>query len=174
MNLHNNPYDIYEPAAGHKERFQRKLTSRLPAKRRFFVKPEWIAASVLILLGLFILSGNYRQTLLGKFIPAEKIYPQMMEKQEEWANFLKEQVLEWERFETPEAKRLITETYTQLNRLDKDYQKLNKEFQQTGNRYVLEAMIENTEQRRELLEEFQKKLIQIEKMKRYEKQKHNI
>jgi uncharacterized membrane-anchored protein YhcB (DUF1043 family) len=141
-------------------------------KRAFFrlnVKPELVAASVLILLGLFFLNDSWQKQLTGT-----GVYPEVIEKQEELTAFIKDNILEWDKFETPEAKSLISETYKQLDRLERDYNKLYKDFQKTGNRFVLDAMIENAKQRKQILEELKQKLIQIEKMKRYEKDKHNI
>ena len=172
MNIKHNPYDIYDPPAGHKERFKHKLVSRLKPERSFFVsgiKPELVAATVLIMLGLFFLNGSLQRQLFGS-----EVYPGVIEKQEALTAFIKDEILEWDQFETPEAKSLIRETYRQLDRLEKDYNKLNSDFRKTGNRFVLDAMIENSNQRKQILEELKQKLIRIEKMKRYEKEKHNI
>ncbi len=170
MNIHQNPYDLFEPTAGHRERFERKLKARFePRRRKFSIKRELAVASVLILLGLFFMNDSWKSILYG-----DKIYPKVIEKQEEISDYLKENFLTWEKFETPESRKLIEETYQYLERLDNDYNKLRREFHRTGNRFVLDAMIENTKRRDKILQDLKTKLIQIEKMKRYENRKHSL
>ncbi len=168
-NIHTR-FDLYEPTAGHRERFKKKLDSRLNLRGRIFKpvwKPEMVAAILLIMAGLFFMNDIWKPKWM-----ASGIYPQVKEKQQEWTAYLKDTFLEWERFETPESQKLIQEAFQQLKRLEKDYRELKLKFEQTGNRFVLDAMIENARQRQELLEDLKQKLIQVEKMKRHENEKH--
>jgi len=162
-------FDIYEPPAGHRERFARKLDNRFRQRQSRRIQPEWVAAVLLILLGLAFLNDGWLLKLTGK-----EIYPQVKEQQEVLTAYFKDKIMDWEEFETPEARKIIRETQRQIKRLDKDFQRLQAEFERTGSRFVLDAMVENVNRKKELLENMRQKLIQVEKMKRYEKESHSL
>ena len=161
-------FDIYEPHAGHRERFIHKLESHTIYRQRAF-RPELIAAVILIFFGLAFLNDGWLWKITGK-----NLYPQVKEKQEVLTAYFKDKLMEWEEFQTPEAHKIISETEKQIQRLDEEFNHLKSEFERTGNRFVLDAMVENTKQKNELLENMREKLIQVEKMKRYEKQSHSL
>jgi hypothetical protein len=129
---------------------------------------QWVAAG-LITVGITILSGYHKKILSGT-----PFFPEIVQKQEEVSDFIKTRLLEWDRFETPESKEIIDKAFTQLDRLDRDGKRLQDEFNRTGNRFVLDALIENARQKTELLQQTKRQLIKIEKAKRYENQSHSL
>jgi len=162
-----NPFDLFEPPAGHRERFMRKLEQRLPERTPWHWRLEWVAAAVLIIGGFLFLQDGRWDKITGK------AWPGIQQKQEKLTSYVMEQFTDWDNFETPEAREIMLETRKQILLLDEEFKKLEKEFQRTGNRFVLEAMIDNVNRKKQLLETMQKKLMQVEKLKRHEKQSHS-
>ncbi len=162
-NISNNPadYDILEPKAGHRERFARRLSNRKAEKNH--KRKLWIAAAVLILfLGGGI--GGYQ-----KFVEAEQaalVQPEIKKTQDYFAEIIQREIKIIQAEETPESKKLVSETMYQLKKLEKDYKKLLKDFMRNNeNKTLINAMIENFRQRIQLLEFTKEQLEEIKKAK---------
>jgi len=156
-------FDFYAPSAGHRERFLYKLDNRSAVRPKRLFHPQMIAAVLLIFLGLMWM----RDKSLWNWPRGN--FTEVKTKQEAVTDFITEKMLEWENNATPESGDLIRESQRQLLRLDEDFARLQKEFEQTGNPLVLEAMLRNTRQKQELLEELHQKLLRFQKIREYEK-----
>ncbi len=162
-NIFNNPadYDILEPKAGHRERFARRLSNRKTEKNH--KRKFWIAAAVLIMfLGGSI--GGYQ-----KFVEAEQaafVQPEIKKTQDYFTEIIEQELEIIQTEETPESRKLVEETMSQLKKLEKDYDKLLKDFRiNNENKALINAMIENFRQRIQLLEFTKQQLEEIKKIK---------
>ncbi|NPA42512.1 MAG: hypothetical protein GXO27_00575 [Chlorobi bacterium] len=161
------PYDLFEPPAGHRERFARK-TERLarPAPPPLFLR--WVAAAILIGVGIFFLTNRHSfQELSSRWTPAPTATRMLV-------SYLDTHLPPGYTYDSPAARRLIEDASRQLERLETDYQRLQKEFARTGNPMVLDAMIDNTRRKMRLLEELKRQLIQTEQNIRHEKGHYSL
>jgi len=161
-------YDIYHPLPGHEARFAKKLAAAFPsAKRERKMKYLWMAASIVIFLGLGVLSFSVNKPLSET--------DQVMQKNTAYFSaIIKKEIMELDKLKNPEADHLVNETMAQLNKLEKEYKKIAKDFRKNNdNKNLLNAMIENFKKRIELLEftKFQLREIQKQKSNNHEQNK---
>jgi hypothetical protein len=163
-------FDIEEPEAGHRERFLEKLAAsssdkNLRKKSFSWWKPLSIAASVVVLLGLFI-GNRFLDTSMEDRV--SKISPEVSNTEFYFANLIEQQVKELESKSSPETQNIIDDTLFQLNKLDSDYKKLKEDLLRGGNsKFILSAMIQNFQTRIDLMEDV---LNQIETIKTLKEQ----
>ncbi|MDR6300501.1 hypothetical protein [Mesonia maritima] len=167
---------------GHQARFLERLDNNLPAEKKekkpsfFFLK---IAAILIVALGTTFFMYNQ----LGNFAETDKVVnseEQNSEKTETQPVYLSDVSPEFKKIEdyylaninaelsqlniTEENKELIDSFMLQLSNLDKEYQRLNAELDDTGiNEETVSALINNLELRLELLYKLKNKLTEIKK-----------
>jgi flagellar biosynthesis chaperone FliJ len=166
-------FDHKEPSAGHQDRFLAKLNTlreeassveespiiALHKNRTKWFKYASMAAALALLLtvGWLFFNTPSKQEQLAE------ISPEISNTQVYFTSLIKEQVALLEAQGTPETKVLITDTLIQLQRLEKDYQKLENDLLSGGNsKFILSAMITNFQTRIDLLNEV---MTQIESIK---------
>ncbi len=160
--------DLHEPKAGHQERFLEKLNvaskqQRLEKRPSTWWKPLSIAASIAVLVGLFI-GTTFTTTSLDQQI--SKISPEVSNTEFYFANLIEQQVVLLENESSPETQNIIDDTLQQLAKLDTDYQKLKQDLLNGGNsQFILSAMIQNFQTRIDLLKEVQNQIISIKNFK---------
>lgn len=149
-------FDVAEPAAGHQERFLEKLQDQKPktapgGKLRMLWSPIAAVAAGLILI--FFLGGN----LMGSFSLTSSgdlagISPEMKETHQFYSALIKTELAKIEEAKTPETEALVNDALDQLEKLDKDYDKLKKDLKTSGkDKRVIFAMVSNLQQRIDLL-----------------------
>jgi hypothetical protein len=160
--------DLYEPKMGHQERFLEKLNAaaqqKVVGKRPTnWWKPLSIAASIAVLVGLFI-GTTFTTTSIDRQI--SKISPEVSNTEFYFANLIEQQVVQLENESSPETQNIIDDTLLQLAKLDTDYQKLKQDLLNGGNsQFILSAMIQNFQTRIDLLKEVQNQIITIKTFK---------
>lgn len=156
-------FDIEEPQTDHRDRFARKLKeAKMPGNARKDSAKLWIGflsiAAVLALV--LLLSGNFEQ---GNHSHLASISPEMRQTQEFYAGVIEKELIALNAEATPETQAIIQDALQQLKKLEKRYNKLENDLLESGNdKRVIHAMIQNFQQRIDLLSEV---LIQIENIK---------
>lgn len=167
-------FDIQEPHSGHRERFSKKLEtkSEQPEEkgkvRKLWMPAMGIAASFLIaffLLGEVIGTGaNARSADLAS------ISPEMKQTQEFYTGMISRELKALQSEKTPETEAIINDALTQMEKLETEYESLKQDLANSGNdNRVIHAMIQNFQQRIDLLNNV---LTQIENIKTLKTQNH--
>lgn len=161
-------FDQREPADGHEVRFLKKLNKAqgtiafIPRERRWW-KPLAIAASIAVIgilgVGLFLNTPSVEQQVadIAPEMPQTKIY---------FANLIEEQVRGMEAHRNEDTAVVIQDALRQLERLEKDYVKLEQNLIEGGNQNViLSAMIQNFQNRIDVLNNYMSKITMINNLK---------
>ncbi len=162
--MKNNKFDIYHPRPGHRERFAQKLEKAFPSrKKKRNITPWLMAASIVVFLGIGIFS-----LILNR--PINETDSMIQKNTAYFSSIIKKEIKELHNTHSPEAKELIKKTMQQLEKLEKEYEKITKDFKRNNeNKSLLNAMIENFKKRIELLEftKFQLKELQKQKTRQH-------
>ena len=167
-------FDIEEPHAGHKERFFKKLEEKnsVPKKkgkvRRLWAPIIGIAAS--FLLAFFLLGKFIGPQSTAKNSELASISPEMKQTQEFYTSLINKELNAISAEKTPETEAIINDAMLQMEKLEKEYQQLRKDLVDSGkDNRVIHAMIQNFQQRIDLLNNV---LTQIENIKTLKNQNH--
>ena len=164
-----NKFDIEEPTEGHTERFLEKLQAsdtlvKTNNNRKSWIRPLAIAASVAVLLAAGFAVLKYKTSTEEQLA---EISPEAANTELYFASLVEEQVKLLQKESTPETKRMVDDTMSQLQKLNLDYKKLEKDLLEGGNsKMILSAMITNFQTRIDLLKDV---LIKIETIKNFKK-----
>ncbi len=170
--------------SGHRERFEAKLDRALPREKRsnsfFFLK---IAAVFIVVLGIGLFyfgnrNGGDTDIQVVDTTPEESTEEMFIESQFQLSDispefkkiesyYLAGINMELAKLEiNNDNKALIDAFMLQMEELDKEYQRLNRELQETGpNEQTIEAMIANLQLRMDLLRKLKSKLNEIKQSK---------
>ncbi|GAB2772334.1 DUF4179 domain-containing protein [Salinimicrobium soli] len=161
-------FDVAEPAAGHEGRFRDKLKEHKKEKTNHSgVISLWlpimsVAASLLVAFLLFQGLGNpfsSEQELAN-------VSPEMKQTQNFYASVIKTELENLEEMKTPETEAVINDALQQLDILEKDYEKLKKDLNKSGqDQRVIYAMITNFQKRIDLLKSVLEKVNTIKTLK---------
>ncbi|ASV31417.1 hypothetical protein [Maribacter cobaltidurans] len=171
-------FDTEEPVTGHQERFFAKLNSNSDktvslSKTHFnWWKPLSIAASLALLVALV-----YGQLDLNPSLEEQvaDISPEVANTQFYFASLIEQQVKELEAEESPETKKIISDTMDQLKKLERDYKILENELLEGGNsKLILSAMITNFQTRIDLLNDVLNQIETIKNLKKYDDENFTI
>ncbi|MEZ2414763.1 hypothetical protein ACA086_07330 [Muriicola sp. E247] len=157
--------DKEEPMAGHHARFLDKLNSESRKKTGgvSWWKPLAIAASILLMFGLFL--GNFSQVLTPEATMAD-IAPEVTNTEVYFAGVIQEQLSLLQKEETPEAKKLVADAMDQLAYLEADYNQMRTDLLQGGDyKIILSAMVQNFQMRIDLLEDVMQKVETVKNLK---------
>lgn len=170
-------FDTEEPSSGHKLRFIEKLNRDvkvvdLNRKKTSWWKPLSIAASIAVLLTIGIGFFNNSQTIEEQ---VAEISPEVANTQFYFASLIEEQVKELEGASTPETQQIISDTMSQLKKLEGNYKKLENDLLNGGNsKLILSAMITNFQTRIDLLEEVMNKIESIKTLNDFNDENYTI
>jgi hypothetical protein len=157
--------DLEEPAVGHQERFLEKLNAvkgkeKEPLRRLDWWKPLSIAASIVLVLGIFLGSQLWDKGVDERIT---EISPEVSNTEFYFANLIEQQVAQLESESSPETRKIIDDTMLQLDQLESDYNQLKIDLLNGGNsKFILSAMIQNFQTRIDLMQDV---LNQIETIK---------
>lgn len=170
-------FDMEEPQEGHQQRFLEKLEASkgvvsIQKKKNSWWRPLSIAASVVILLGvgfnLFNTSPSIDQQVA-------EIAPEVSQTEFYFASLIEEQVKQLKNESTPETKKIIDDTMTQLQRLETNYKMLEQDLLNGGNsKLILSAMINNFQTRIDLLQDVLNQIENIKNLKNYNDENYTI
>jgi len=170
-------FDIEDPKIGHENRFLDKLNASkgvvaIDKNKKAWWKPLSVAASIAVLCVVSI--GLYQSESTVENQVAE-ISPEVSRTEFYFASLIEEQVNQLESKSTPETKKIIDDTMGQLQKLEQNYNQLEKDLIAGGNsKLILSAMITNFQTRIDLLEDVLEKIETIKKLKNYDDAKNTI
>ncbi len=163
-------FDIYDLKQGHEDRFLQKLKQhrQSPVKNSFIkrhYKKLLLAASVLILitLGGQYIKYNKQQHMKNTDIQQSEQY---------FSQIIKAEIAEIKVDETPETKKVFNDAMLQINQLETAYQKLVHDYKINHDKYILNAMIENFQQRIDILQFVKQEIQRIKKNKTHQNETH--
>lgn len=142
-----NDFDFQEPHAGHLDRFERKLNQK---KQPTQTSWKWlsVAASIVLLIGFWFGNSHQRQQ-----IDLADISPKMEEVQNYFISTIKQELVSVESNRSLETEAVIEEALESLEKLEESYAFFILELSKKGNENkIIQAMIENYQQRLEILE----------------------
>lgn len=167
-------FDIEEPHSGHRERFFQKLDKRVVApKDKSKLRSLWgpvmgIAAS--FLLAFFLLGEFIVPATSAKNADLASISPEMKQTQEFYTGLIRKELNALNAEKSPVTNTIINDAMLQLEKLEKNYENLKKDLVNSGqDNRVIYAMIQNLQQRIDLLNNT---LSQIEEIKTLKNQNH--
>ncbi len=152
-----NKFDIHEPKQNHEARFERLINKNTPKKG---VHWAWLsaAASIILLIGFWL--GNSQQNQIYKLAD---VSPEMNEVETYFITTINNELKTIESNRSLETETIIEEALDQLEDLEDDYSFFVKELKKDINTTkVISAMIQNYQQRIQVLENV---LQQIEMIK---------
>ncbi len=156
-------FDLDAPTLGHQDRFLQKLKGQqgfaeAPKKRANWWKPMMLAASIALLLGLYL--GN---VFFNNPTELEEISPQMAETQVYFTSLIEQELAKVKLEENQDTKVIVDDAMEQLEKLEDDYEELKTQLLENGDdSRLIHAMIQNFQNRIDLL---QTVLIQIDEVK---------
>lgn len=166
--LHGN-FDQEEPDQGHQQRFLDKLNvlkrdSGITSKHKTFgLSYISVAAGIALLLTLGFFQLNTPKTIDEQ---VAQISPEASNTQFYFANLIEEQVRVLQSEESPETKKIIEDTMSQLKKLELNYSKMEQDLVNGGNtKLILSAMITNFQTRIDVLNEVMIQIKTIKKIK---------
>ncbi|TVZ55390.1 hypothetical protein OD91_0637 [Lutibacter sp. Hel_I_33_5] len=158
----DNNFDNNEPHSGHLDRFQRKLQQQNNPQKKTSWKWLSVAASVVLLIGFWLGNNNQQKDSLD----LADVSPKMEEVQTYFVSTLHQELKEVEKFRSLETEEIIEHALERLEDLEDDYNAFTKELKNTENqKEIIYAMINNYQQRLEILEEVLKQIELIKNTK---------
>jgi len=163
---------------GHEARFLEKLDDTLPIKKKSSIQLWYVAASVIVLVGIGIF--GYLQSKKDNGIPTTIVDKGNLEENSDFSfgdlspdlkkveNYYVANInLELSKLEiSDENKGLVDSFMDRLSELNLEYKELNKELIELGpNDQTINALIENLQLRLQLLQKLKKKLNQLKSSK---------
>ncbi|MDT0678206.1 DUF4179 domain-containing protein [Autumnicola musiva] len=166
--------DHSEPKEGHRERFLEKLNSgNASAKQKTKVRSLWapfigVAAALAL---VFFLAGNILNSgALDKSGELASVSPEMKQTQEFYTSLIENELKEIQEINSPETSAIVKDALKQMEKLDAEYEKLKTDLLNSGkDNRVIHAMINNFQQRIDLLNNV---LSQIEEIRSIKNQNH--
>lgn len=141
-----NDFDIHNPNNGHENRFLEKLQHS--KKKTFSFKWLGVAASILLLLGFYL--GNMHQK---DQYDLKNVSPKMAEAQSFFVSTINQELKEIEKYRNLETEKLIEDALEEIEELEDEYKTFKIDLKTQGNqRLKIKAMINNYQQRLEVLE----------------------
>ncbi|MCP9200734.1 DUF4179 domain-containing protein [Gramella sp. GC03-9] len=167
-------FDIQEPHSGHRERFFKKLENQKeqPGEkgrvRKLWMPIMGIAASFLI--AFLILGEVFGTSLNAKTADLASISPEMKQTQEFYTGLIRKELNAIEAEKSPETEAIINDALVQMEKLETEYESLKEDLAKSGkDNRVIHAMIQNFQQRIDLLNNV---LTQIDNIKTLKTQNH--
>lgn len=166
-------FDIQEPSAGHRERFFEKLEKQAPPKKTSYTRVRNLWGPLLGIAAGFalavLLTGIYLKPQ-SNYGELASVSPEMKETQLFYTSLIERELKNIEEEKSPETQAIVTDAMVQMEKLETRYEQLKKDLVSSGNdNRVIYAMINNFQQRIDLLTQV---LEQIEEIKTLKNQNH--
>jgi len=155
-----NNWDFEAPNNGHEKRFLKKIKAQQPKKKRNWMFPISIAASLLLGFGLFYFYTSSKTTQEVVFSP------QVQETHDYFSSVINTELATLKEKETPQSKALISDAMKQMSDLENDYENLKLEIAKNGeNKQIVYAMITNMQTRISFIKSVLDQVENINKLK---------
>lgn len=156
-------FDIAKTPEGHQKRFMDRLNAVTPEQKpRKWWKPLSIAASVLIMItaGFFFQQDSETSNELAS------ISPELEKTEDFFINTINSELETLKSFDDFDSEKLVTDALKSLEILEIEYGKLKFDLQKSGNdQRVIAAMIENFQNRIDLLQQVIEKIEEVKTLK---------
>lgn len=155
-------FDIEEPNLGHFERFEKKINAskRVRKSNRLY---KYIAVAACFLL---LVSIGYQFIFSEQKIELSEVSSEMKKAQDYFTVSIDKKLRNITLYENKNTQKLIEDSKEELKRLEKDYEKLTIDL--AKNKYekrIIYAMIQNFQQRIQILKDLQLKIETITNFK---------
>lgn len=168
----NGELDIFSPSSDHKFNFLQKLNEQQkevpsikPIKKRNWYGKLGIAASVVLVVSIGLIAITLKKQPESGLA---NVSPEMEKTENFFHNAIQFQIDQIEKTSSAETTKIVQDGMVQLDKLEADYQKLEKDLLHSNNNpKVISAMISNFQKRIDLLENM------LEKMNNYSLIKNN-
>ena len=159
-------FDIEEPNLGHFNRFEAKLKlAQKDTKQHQWNPRSWtwiaIAASVALLFGVWF--GGYTSK---QGLELADVSPQMEETQSFFVSTIRQEIENINLKRNDYNQQIIDDAFLQLNKLEENYKNLTVELDNSNkDKRIIYAMINNFQQRIEVLQSLLQQLDELEQLK---------
>ena len=165
----NRDFDLAEPPENHRDRFSEKLKKhQAPAKSgklRLMMTPL-LAVAAMFLFIFVITEFSPAGNTLTKSGDLAGISPEMKETHQFYSTLIKTELAKVNAAKTPETEAIANDAIAQLEKLDKEYEKLKKDLVDSGqDKRVIFAMVSNLQQRIDLLNHVLTRIENIKELK---------
>lgn len=157
-------FDIAEPTQDHEIRFLEKLQTQ---KQEFPKqhKLDWWKPLLSVAAVVLVLFMGYMGIAKDKPTDLAAVSPEMAKTKDFFTKTIEEELYNINEARTPETQKLVDDALSQLEMLEKDYQKLANDLQESGeDKRVIYAMIANFQARIDLLNTVLEKIESIKKL----------
>lgn len=162
FNQNRENLNIYDLKPDHEERFLVKLKQHNSRQKAGFVKRHYkkllIAASVLLLISLGVKYYGFNKTKKQEIVDIQQ-------SEQYFSKIIKAEISGLKTIETSETKKVFNDAKRQIDQLEKDYLKLVKDYRVNHDKYILNAMIENFQQRIDILQTVKQEINRIKENK---------
>lgn len=162
-------FDVEEPHSGHRERFFRKLGQQPGHSRKSKVRKLWnplIGIAAGFLLALFLAAQFFGDSLQARNADLASISPEMKQTQEFYNSVISKELNTLAEEKSPETQAIVNDALKQMEKLEKEYEGLKKDLLESGkDQRVIYAMIQNFQQRIDLLKNVLEKIENIKQLK---------
>ena len=157
-------FDTEEPTLGHFNRFEAKLAQKETKQPKWKSKSlAWIAiaASVALLFGVWFGGYSSKQGL-----ELADVSPQMEETQSFFVSTIRQEIENINVKRNDDNQQIIDDAFLQLNKLEENYKNLTVELDNSNkDKRIIYAMINNFQQRIEVLQTLLQQLDELEQLK---------
>ena len=159
-------FDIEEPNIGHFDRFEAKLARQATTDKSIKWNPntwKWmaVAASIVLLVGLWFSNPTDQQGMQLAEVSSE-----MEDTQSFFVSTIQKELEEINLERNDDNKQVIENALTHLNELEKEYNQLTLELEDSNqDKRIIYAMINNFQQRIEILQTLLQQLDEIKSLK---------
>ncbi|MAN28880.1 MULTISPECIES: DUF4179 domain-containing protein [Mesonia] len=174
--LKNLNFDTAEPTSGHEDRFHTKLKQYQPKTNK--VKVLWFSlggVAAALLIGLLVMGTSFNSFSFYKEGDLASVSPEMKKTQNFYSNLIEQELKSIEDKRTPATSQIINDALVQMQTLEKEYDKLKKDLLKSGkDKRVIFAMINNFQQRIDLLKQVLEQTQRINELKIYKNETNTL
>lgn len=169
-------WDEHEPEDGHQIRFLDRLQPVAEKKKRSSLWPVLsVAATVLVMLGIFFIYNNTGTTNDSTSEALASISPEARKTQNYFASVIDIELAKIEKEQSPEAQKIVKDALFRMEKLEKDYEDLTKQLLKDGeNDQLLNAMIINLQTRVSFLQEVMNQIKNTKKLKQQKNENNQL
>jgi septal ring factor EnvC (AmiA/AmiB activator) len=158
-------FDVYETPKGHQKRFLNKLNTT--NKKQVLSKLKWLkTVSIAAIFAIIFSAGSFLLTKEEAKTGLASVSPKMEQTQSFFTATISEELEKLNNFNDTKSKVLVQDALKQLKNIETRYNQLKTDLIESGNnKRVIYAMINNFQNRIDLLEQVILKLEKIKKIK---------
>lgn len=159
-------FDVFEPAEGHVERFQRKLNFEQKSGKIIRLN-SWLISGIAVAATLLIAFGIFKfYTVEEQPVGLAAVSSEMSQTQQYFAMTIQNELAKIEGERSPETQQLVDDAIKRITTLEAEYEKLEVDLQISGgDQRVIAAMIQNFQTRIQLLQDVMEQINKVKTLK---------